>query len=155
MFPIENAVPTRYPPLATWGLIATNCIVFLFQISLSPDELGIFLTRFALIPAQYFTPGFDTGLAPSSYLPFLTNIFLHGGWLHLIVNMWTLWLFGGTVEDRLGRPNSWASILLAGCWAPQRMHLSTRARTYLFSAPRERSPACWDVMSACSLGRGL
>jgi membrane associated rhomboid family serine protease len=102
MFPIENAVPTRYPPLATWGLIATNCIAFLFQISLSPDELGIFLTRFALIPAQYFTPGFDTGLAPSSYLPFLTNIFLHGGWLHLIVNMWTLWLFGGTVEDRLG-----------------------------------------------------
>ena len=62
MFPIENAVPTRYPPLATWGLIATNCIVFLFQISLSPDELGIFLTRFALIPAQYFTRGFDTGL---------------------------------------------------------------------------------------------
>jgi membrane associated rhomboid family serine protease len=36
------------------------------------------------------------------YLPFLTNIFLHGGWLHLIPNMWMLSLFGGTVEDRLG-----------------------------------------------------
>ncbi|SDR63501.1 Membrane associated serine protease, rhomboid family [Rhizobiales bacterium GAS113] len=114
MFPIQNAVPSRYPPLATWGLIATNCLVFLFQISLSPDELGEFLMRFALIPARYFTPSFDMSLAPSSYLPFLTNIFLHGGWLHLILNMWTLWLFGGTVEDRQGPARFLAFYLACG-----------------------------------------
>ena len=41
-------------------------------------------------------------IAPSDWTPFLTNIFLHGGWLHLILNMWTLWIFGRAVEDRLG-----------------------------------------------------
>ena len=38
----------------------------------------------------------------TDYLPFVSNMFLHGGWLHLIVNMWTLWLFGRAVEDQLG-----------------------------------------------------
>jgi hypothetical protein len=47
MIPIRNAVPSRYPPLVTWILIATNCLVFLFQDSLSPDELELFLRQFA------------------------------------------------------------------------------------------------------------
>jgi hypothetical protein len=50
MIPIRNAVPSRYPPVVTWILIATNCLVFLFQDSLSPDELELFLSQFALIP---------------------------------------------------------------------------------------------------------
>jgi len=41
-------------------------------------------------------------MSPTDYLPFVSNMFLHGGWLHLIVNMWTLWLFGRVVEDQLG-----------------------------------------------------
>jgi membrane associated rhomboid family serine protease len=41
-------------------------------------------------------------LVPADYLPFVSNMFLHGGWLHLVLNMWTLWLFGPAVEDRLG-----------------------------------------------------
>jgi membrane associated rhomboid family serine protease len=102
MIPIKNAVPARYPPVVTWVLIAVNCAVFLFQVSLGPGELEEFLMRFALIPAMYFTPYFASNLSLADYLPFFTNMFLHGGWLHLIVNMWTLWLFGGTVEDRLG-----------------------------------------------------
>ena len=53
MLPIQNAVPSRYPPVATWGLIAANCTVFLFELSLSPRELELLLSRFALIPAQY------------------------------------------------------------------------------------------------------
>ncbi len=53
MLPIQNAVPSRYPPVATWGLIAANCTVFLFELSLGPRELELLLSRFALIPAQY------------------------------------------------------------------------------------------------------
>jgi membrane associated rhomboid family serine protease len=90
MFPIKNAVPTRYPPVVTWALIAANCLVFFVQRGLSPREEELFLIRFALIPARYF------GLLPvgsasslADYLPFLTMMFLHGGWLHLILNMWT------------------------------------------------------------------
>jgi membrane associated rhomboid family serine protease len=103
MFPIKNTVATRYPPVATWCLIFANCAVFLFEAGLGPRELNWFLNSYALVPARYFVPysrGHATDLI--DYLPFVTNTFLHGGWLHLILNMWTLWLFGGAVEDRLG-----------------------------------------------------
>jgi membrane associated rhomboid family serine protease len=98
MFPIRSAVPTRYPPFVTWALIVANCLVFLFEISLTPDELDEFLSRFALIPARYAYGDPDL----TDYIPFVSNMFLHGGWLHLILNMWTLWVFGPTVEDRFG-----------------------------------------------------
>jgi membrane associated rhomboid family serine protease len=94
MIPIRNAVPSRYPPLVTWILIATNCLVFLFQDSLSPDELELFLRQFALIPARS-SEAFasrESDLAAAEFVPFFTMMFLHGGWLHLILNMWTLWL---------------------------------------------------------------
>ena len=104
MLPIQNAVPSRYPPVATWGLIAANCTVFLLQFSLNPRELDLFLSQFALIPARYSQGAAYGGelLTLSDYLPFATCMFLHGGWLHLILNMWTLWLFGPPIEDRLG-----------------------------------------------------
>ena len=102
MFPLSVAVPSRYLPLATWTLIAANCAVFLIQINLTPEERGWFLYRFALIPARYFPPGGSDSRSIADYLPFLSNMFLHGGWLHLILNMWALWLFGPIVEDRLG-----------------------------------------------------
>jgi membrane associated rhomboid family serine protease len=99
MLPLKVAVPTRYPPVVTWWLIAINCGVFLYEITLSPSELELFLQRFALIPARYFGPQGDPNPTVLAYLPFFTNMFLHGGLLHLGLNMWTLWLFGPTVED--------------------------------------------------------
>jgi membrane associated rhomboid family serine protease len=123
MFPIVNTAPFRSPPLVTWALIAANCLVFLYERSLSPDELEAFLRRFALIPALYFTPDFTSlrisiwGYALSNWQPFFTNMFLHGGWLHLILNMWTLWLFGGTVEDRMGHARYLVFYLACGIFA--------------------------------------
>jgi membrane associated rhomboid family serine protease len=100
MLPVGNAVPVREQSVVTWGLIAANCIVFLVQINLSPWELESFIARLALVPARYFDDG---SMAIADYLPFVSNMFLHGGWLHLILNMWTLWMFGPAIEDRLGR----------------------------------------------------
>jgi Rhomboid family len=100
MFPVQNTAPSRYPPLATWGLIAVNCAIFLVQIRLPPVEADALTARFALIPARYCCGNADLG--PADFLPFFTMMFLHGGWLHLILNMWALWVFGGPVEDRLG-----------------------------------------------------
>jgi membrane associated rhomboid family serine protease len=115
MFPIKNAVPTRYPPVVTWALIAANCLVFFVQLGLSPGEEELFLIRFALIPARYFgLLPVGSASSPADYLPFLTMMFLHGGWLHLILNMWTLWLFGPTVEDRLGHGRYLAFYLACG-----------------------------------------
>lgn len=104
MIPFRDSVAIRYPPAVTWVLVATNAIVFLFQLALPPPALERFLATFALIPARYFD-GLGVVAPPASildYLPFVSNMFLHGGWLHLILNMWTLWIFGPAVEDRLG-----------------------------------------------------
>jgi membrane associated rhomboid family serine protease len=101
MIPIGTAVPSRYPPIVTWLLIAVNCCVFLFQQTLSAAELNDFINRFALVSARFFASA-ETGLSLEDFLPFVTMMFLHGGWFHLIFNMWTLWLFGPAIEDRLG-----------------------------------------------------
>jgi membrane associated rhomboid family serine protease len=116
MIPIRNAVPTRYPPVMTWMLIAINCLVFLLQNSLTPAELEEFLRDFALIPARYtaVVAYGDANLSAIDLVPFFTMMFLHGGWLHLIFNMWTLWLFGSTVEDRLGHGRYLAFYLACG-----------------------------------------
>jgi membrane associated rhomboid family serine protease len=99
MIPIRTTAPTRYPPFVTWTLIGINCFVFFVQLGLTPAELEEFLVRFALIPARY---SLQSALTPDDFIPFITMMFLHGGWLHLIMNMWMLWLFGPAVEDRLG-----------------------------------------------------
>jgi membrane associated rhomboid family serine protease len=114
MIPIRNAVPSRYPPVVTWLLIATNCLVFLLQNSLSPAELEQFLRDFALIPAHYTLALAYGDLSAADLFPFFSMMFLHGGWLHLIFNMWTLWLFGPTVEDRLGHGRYLAFYLACG-----------------------------------------
>jgi hypothetical protein len=89
----------------TWVLIATNCIAFLFESSLSPYELQQLLYQFALVPGRYSGILASDEIDPvvDDVLPLFTMMFLHGGWLHLILNMWTLWLFGPTIEDRLGQ----------------------------------------------------
>lgn len=112
MFPIRSAVPTRYPPLATWTLIGINVAVFLFQLELDSRDLDLLLSSLALIPARYFVD--SDALTPADFLPFVTMMFLHGGWVHLILNMWTLWLFGPAIEDRLGHGRYLAFYLLCG-----------------------------------------
>ncbi len=104
MFPLQTSVALRYPPVVTWLLIAANTAVFLFETSLPRAVLESFLQHHALVPARYFVPGWAElhGLDPGDLSPFLTNMFLHGGWFHLIANMWTLYIFGPAVEDRLG-----------------------------------------------------
>jgi membrane associated rhomboid family serine protease len=75
-------------------------VIFLVQIRLPRVEADAFVARFALIPARYCCGNAELG--PADFLPFFTMMFLHGGWLHLILNMWALWAFGRPVEDRLG-----------------------------------------------------
>jgi membrane associated rhomboid family serine protease len=78
MIPLKNAVPSRYPPVVTWILIATNCLVFLFQNSLSPLELEMFLRDFALIPARYTAALAYGELTLGDFVPMFTMMFLHG-----------------------------------------------------------------------------
>ncbi|HEV7327124.1 MAG TPA: rhomboid family intramembrane serine protease [Bosea sp. (in: a-proteobacteria)] len=99
MFPWAAPVARRYPPIVVWTVVGISVLAFLYQVGLPPRVLDRFLFDFALVPSRFFGQRLIT---PSDWAPFLTNIFLHGGWLHVILNMWTLWIVGPAVEDRLG-----------------------------------------------------
>lgn len=116
MFPIHVSVPTRFPALVTYALIAVNVVVFLSQLGLSERAGEVAALTYGLVPARYSHSewALRVGLNPNDYVPFLTNTFMHGGWLHLILNMWTLWLFGPSVEDRLGAPRYLLFYLVCG-----------------------------------------
>ncbi|MBI3248870.1 MAG: rhomboid family intramembrane serine protease [Deltaproteobacteria bacterium] len=103
MIPLRDANPSQSFPFVTVLLIVVNTVVFFHE-----SELGSGLERFILaygfVPAVYFHHSYvDPWNFPARFTPMVTSMFLHGGWMHLIGNMWTLWIFGDNVEDRLGR----------------------------------------------------
>ncbi len=80
---------SQIPPRGRLVSRGISLLAFLYQSGLPPRAFNRFLFDFALVPSRVF--GQLRLVAPSDWTPFLTNIFLHGGWLHLILNMWTLW----------------------------------------------------------------
>ncbi len=126
MFPFIDTAPRAARPAVTLLLIAVNSLVFLWMRSLSPRRLHWILVHAALIPAIYTEPGLarSAGLDPSNWWPLLTNTFMHGGWLHLISNMWFLWIFGPAMEARYGRVG-FAILYFAGAVAASSVHLLT------------------------------
>lgn len=116
MFPLRDTLSwTRFPTVVT-ALIAINIVVFMYQWSMSGPELQHFLMEHALVPRRYFVPawGREVELSPTDLTPFATNMFLHGGLLHIATNLWTLWIFGPALEDRLGSARFAALYMLAG-----------------------------------------
>jgi len=94
MFPLSDSIPARRFPVINILLIAATTFVFIQQLT-SVNELE-FIRSFALIPSLVNFEALDT------LVPFVTAIFLHGGFLHIISNMWFLWVFGDNVEGHLG-----------------------------------------------------
>lgn len=114
MIPLRDSVLSRSLPVVTWVLIALNVGVFFHELALGPG-LDEFLRTWGFIPARYFhlaatDPGHWVGRA----LPLVTSMFLHGGWAHLLGNMLYLWIFGDSVEDRLGHGRYLIFYLLVG-----------------------------------------
>jgi len=116
MFPIRDNIPHHRFPLMNWAIILLNTAVFVYQLTLNSQELQSFLYTFALVPCRQFHPAWANlfGLHLDDYYPFITNIFLHGGWMHFISNMWVLFIFGDNVEDRMGHFRYLAFYLIAG-----------------------------------------
>ncbi|HVT15375.1 MAG TPA: rhomboid family intramembrane serine protease [Thermoanaerobaculia bacterium] len=104
MFPLRDTVPSRHPPVMTWALIAANALVFLYQLTLPPQAQELLAYRFGIVPARFTDPYWASLVGfPADHLwPFLTSMFLHGSFFHILANMWTLWIFGDNVEDRMG-----------------------------------------------------
>jgi membrane associated rhomboid family serine protease len=89
-------------------LIAVNLLVFLFEASLGPPAFDRLISTYGVVPAQ-------VSLArPFSLIPLFSSMFLHGGWFHVLSNMWILFIFGDNVEDRMGSARYLTFYLLAG-----------------------------------------
>ncbi len=102
MIPLRDSQPSYSTPVVTAGLIVVNVLAFLYEISLDPFSLNHLIAAYGVIPDR-----FD----PSTLV---TSMFLHGGWMHLIGNMWFLWIYGDNVEDILGKAKFLLFYLLSG-----------------------------------------
>ena len=104
MFPIQDSVPSRSVPVVTRTIIFVNALVFFFELMLPQRGVEQIFYLFGIVPARFTHSDWAAyvGFPVDTYWPLLTHQFLHGGWLHIIANMWTLWIFGDNVEDRMG-----------------------------------------------------
>ncbi len=102
MIPLRNENPSATVPLVTRALIVLNLAAFVYEVLLGPG-LRPFLFEWGFVPVR-LTLAARYGDAPllPAVLPLLTSMFLHGGWSHLVGNLWYLWIFGDNVEDVLG-----------------------------------------------------
>jgi len=105
MIPLRDVIPSRTTPFVTVTIIVLNAAAWWFEITLPRDALTPFLQTYGVVPAELRLP------------TLVTSMFLHGGWGHVIGNMWYLWIFGDNVEDRLGHGRFIVFYLLCGMTA--------------------------------------
>ena len=97
MIPISDEIRSRRVPYVTYGLIAINALVFVFEF-LQGERVGALLMSLGAVPAYVTHPAEH----PLAWLTLFTSMFLHGGWMHLLGNMLYLFIFGDNVEDVFG-----------------------------------------------------
>lgn len=115
MIPIRDTVRSRTFPVVNWLLIGLNVLVFLYENSLSQSALNRLISNYGIVPARINLAHPIAMLAhPLLLAPLLTHMFLHGGWLHILSNMWVLFIFGDNVEDRMGHSRYLLFYLLSG-----------------------------------------
>jgi membrane associated rhomboid family serine protease len=119
MFPISDVIPSRTRPVVTTTLIALNTLVFLYQFTLSDDDLRQLVYAVGVVPAAFSLPDL------------VTSMFVHADLVHFLGNMVFLWIFGDNVEDRLGHGKYAAFYLAAG---------SVAAVAQVVADPLSRSP---------------
>ncbi|WP_299535562.1 rhomboid family intramembrane serine protease [Ulvibacterium sp.] len=110
MIPLTDTAPVKSFSWMNWAIIGLNICVYLLQASLTESQLVELMQFFGVVPIQ-FSETLGTGSyeqLPILGLSLLSSQFLHGGLGHLIGNMWTLYIFGDNIEDRMG---SWRYLL--------------------------------------------
>jgi len=126
LLPFTDTAPRAARPAAVLALIAVNALVFLWTLTLPPDSLNAVFAEYALIPVRYTDPrvALSVGLDPGNLWPLITASFLHGGWMHIVFNMWFLWIFGPAMEARFGR-FGFLVLYLGGAAAASALHVVT------------------------------
>ena len=116
MLPLKDDQPSYSTPYVNWFLIGLNILIFLFQATLDPRSSKLLAQQFGEVPSHLaaFVAGSHRYTLPQVVLPFFTSMFLHGGWAHVLGNMWFLYIFGDNVEDYLGHFKYLAFYLMSG-----------------------------------------
>jgi len=130
MIPLRDINPSRTFPFINYMLIVTNIVAFIFELTLG-RHLGQLIFQFGVIPLRFVEQVQMHDFGIGSFLPFLSSMFLHGGWLHLFGNMLFLYIFGDNVEDKFGHFAYLAFYFLAGFAA---------AGTQVYIAPHSQVP---------------
>jgi membrane associated rhomboid family serine protease len=123
VIPYKDENPTVLTPVVTIGIIALNVIAWLFiegagtgeAVAASVCQLGMIpaeLTR--SVPSGTSVPGLACIIDTPHYITVITSMFMHGGWLHIIGNMWFLWIFGNNIEDSMGHSRFAVFYLVCG-----------------------------------------
>src|SRR5947208_10845342 len=107
MIPIRDDQPRFSTPFVNFFIIGLNVVVFLFELSVGMQgrrALNALIFQFGVVPLHFerALAGSPHYTVPATFLTILTSMFLHGGWLHIIGNLWFLWIFGDNIEDYLG-----------------------------------------------------
>ncbi|MFZ0859643.1 MAG: rhomboid family intramembrane serine protease [Candidatus Sulfotelmatobacter sp.] len=119
MFPIRDDQPRYSTPYVNGFLIALNILVYLFQSSLDPRSYELFARQFGMVPSHFaaLLAGSPKYSLASVLVPFFTSMFLHAGWMHVLGNMWFLYIFGDNIEDYLGHFTYLVFYFLCGLFA--------------------------------------
>jgi membrane associated rhomboid family serine protease len=130
MLPIKDDQPRYSTPYVNWFLIGLNILIFLFQSTLDRRSGELFARQFGEVPNHLalFLAGSPKYSLPEVVIPFFTSMFLHGGWMHVLGNMWFLYIFGDNVEDYLGHFKYLVFYILVGLLA-----MATQVAMYLHS----------------------
>jgi len=119
MIPVRDSILCKTTPYVSWGIMSV-CIFIFVAMKMMPDEAQRQLTYlYGMVPIRYSNPAWSAafGLSSDGYLSFLTSLFLHGGWVHLIINMWFMWIFANSIEDRMGHVKFLVFYLWCGLFA--------------------------------------
>ena len=117
MFPLHDNIPSKSFPIINWLIILTNLGIFLYSVFfLDQQQAEAVIYKYGLIPDQVRFGGLTSinEIRITLVRPFFSNMFLHGGWGHIISNMWILFIFGDNVEDRMGKIGYFMFYILCG-----------------------------------------
>jgi len=114
MFPLKDNIPAKSFPFVNIGLIMINAAFFLYQLSHKGQEFDQLIYTLGFVPARFLAIHGDNLLAPAGFLSVFSSMFLHANLLHLLSNMWVLWIFGDNVEDCMGHGRYFLFFLLCG-----------------------------------------
>ncbi len=158
MIPIRDDQPRFSTPYVTYFLIGLNLVIFLFEASLAPQSFKALLFQLGMIPANLTAAlsGGSHGGLTAAFLPALTSMFLHGSWMHVIGNMWFLWIFGDNIEDYLGHFKYLLFYLLSGLAAAlAQVVLNPHSRVPTVGASGAIAGVLGRILPVVSAGEGV